>query len=112
MRGGCALQFLYHSITFRVYEIAPAPIRPPLHSVWTACPCSPRPRCSGRQRQPYPRVADADGRDAADEAVMGDLILQAMSLMGSSPTALAETVPSMALIAQALSVMSSNALSA
>lgn len=28
------------------------------------------------------RTADADGRDAADEAVMGDLILQAMSLMG------------------------------
>lgn len=28
------------------------------------------------------RAADADGRDFADEAVMGDLILQAMSLMG------------------------------
>lgn len=28
------------------------------------------------------RAADSDGRDFADEAVMGDLILQAMSLMG------------------------------
>lgn len=28
------------------------------------------------------RAADTDGRDSADEAVMGDLILQAMSLMG------------------------------